>query len=140
MPSAPAPHNHSGTRTSRRLRDDRSGRRFRLHSSPAMATNQTSTDRSTCTTRATRKKSPDGNHALMPGVRANTSRMENRPEPSSAPSASHSQPRASDRPSAVTAGSSKRAGVEAVTGSARAAGDGRGTPSEISVVSAFIAG
>ncbi len=64
---------------------------------PAMALNQTSTDRSTCTTRATRKKSAAGSQALTPGVRAATSSSENRPEPISATRPSQSQPRASAR-------------------------------------------
>ncbi len=69
-----------------------------------MATNQTSTERSTCTTSATRKKSPAGSQALMPGVRASTSSTENRPEPTSAASASHNQARARARwPAATTA-------------------------------------
>ena len=70
---------------------------FRLHSTPAMATNHTSTDRSTCTTSATRKKSATGSHWLTPGVRASTSSIENRPEPISASSPSHNQPRANAR-------------------------------------------
>ena len=54
---------------------------LRLHSRPANATNQTSTDRSTCTTSATRKKSTPGNHSLIIGVRDSTSSSENSPEP-----------------------------------------------------------
>ena len=63
---------------------------------PAMATNQTSTDRSTCTTSATRKKSATGSHWLTPGVRDSTSSTENTPEPISASSA-EPQPAARQR-------------------------------------------
>ena len=71
---------------------------------PAKATNHTSTDRSTCTTSATRKKSATGSHWLTPGVRDSTSRIENTPEPTSASSPSHSQPRASARCAAAGSG------------------------------------
>ncbi len=70
------------------------GALFRLQSSPATAMNHTSTDRSTCTTSATRKKSATGSHWLTPGVRESTSSTENTPEPTSDSTASHSQPRA----------------------------------------------
>src|SRR5574340_986411 len=80
---------------------------FRLHSIPAIATNHTSTDRSTCTTSATRKKSAAGCQRLTPGVRASTSRIENSPEPISAEMPSHSQPRATVRCAASGCGSAK---------------------------------
>ena len=70
---------------------------FRLHSRPAMAANQTSTDSSTYTTSATRKKSATGSHWFSPGVRASTSRIENTPEATKASRPSHSHPRARAR-------------------------------------------
>src|SRR5574337_1927007 len=66
-----------------------------VHGMPASAQNQTSTDRSTCTTSATRKKSGRSNSRFSPGVRDATSSTENSPDASSAASASPSQPRAS---------------------------------------------
>ena len=104
MPNAPAPHSSRGRRFSAAPVAELAGRAFRLHSMPAMATNQTSTDRSTCTTSATRKKSPAGSQALMPGVRASTSNTENRPDPISAANASHSQARARRRWPVATPG------------------------------------
>ena len=71
------------------------GAPFRLQSMPASAMNQTSTDRSTCTTSATWKKSATGSRRLRPGVRESTSRIEKSPEPIRAAMPSHSQPRAS---------------------------------------------
>ena len=70
---------------------------FTLHSSPPSATNQTSTDKSTCTTSATRKKWATSNHWFKPGVRDSTSSTENRPAPISASRPSPSQPRAKAR-------------------------------------------
>ena len=90
---APVPQRPSATQPQASPRGDP----LRLHSRPANATNQTSTDRSTCTTSATRKKSTPGNHWLIIGVRDNTSSSENSPEPISASNPSHSQPRASWR-------------------------------------------
>ena len=60
-----------------------------------MLTNHTSTDRSTCTTSAERKKSFSGNTSWMPGVRDNTSKMASRPEPISAISPNHNHALAS---------------------------------------------
>ena len=79
------------------LQDAPRGVACRLHSRPAMALNQTSTDRSTCTTNATRKKSVTGSQRFSSGVRAATSRIENTPEPISAARPSQSQPRARAR-------------------------------------------
>ena len=98
--TVPPPHRPSATQ----LQDSARGVAFRLHSMPAIAANQTSTDRSTCTTSATRKKSATGSHWLMPGVRAATSRIENTPEPTSASSPSHSQARVRARCSVVGMG------------------------------------
>ena len=78
--SVPAAHSPSAAQLHATARVDV----FRHHSMLAMALNQTSTDRSTCKTRAMRKKSPPGSQALTPGVRAATSSSENRPEPISA--------------------------------------------------------
>ncbi len=99
--SAPPPHRPSAAQLDRPAR----GVAFRLHNRPAIAANHTSTDRSTCTTSATRKKSATGSHWFTPGVRASTSRTENRPEPISAARPSHSQPRASRRCAAFGTGS-----------------------------------
>ncbi len=60
-----------------------------------MAVNQTSTDKSTCTTSATRKKSPPGMKRFTPGVRASTSNTEKSPDATSAASARPSHARAS---------------------------------------------
>ena len=65
-PSASADHAHTFA----------TGRLLRLHSMPASAMNHTSTDKSTCTTSATRKKSATGSQRLTPGVREITSSSE----------------------------------------------------------------
>src|SRR3970040_669234 len=91
MASVPAP----ATASAAQPKASPLGVLLRLHSSPPKAANQTSTERSTCTTRATRKKSPKANRSFTYGARANTSRTANRPEPTSEASASHSQPLAS---------------------------------------------
>lgn len=65
-----------------------------LQNIPAIATNHTSTERSTCTTRATRKKFSTGKSPASPGVREATSRIEYTPAPMIAASASCSHPRA----------------------------------------------
>jgi len=73
------------------------GALFRLQNTPPKATNQASTERSTCTTSATWKKSTSGNQSLVSGARESTSSTENTPERASATSASQSQPSASRR-------------------------------------------
>src|SRR5581483_4998651 len=68
---------------------------FRLQNTPANATNHTSTDRSTCTTSATWKKSTSGNTLCTQGVREATSSTENKPAPMSEITPSINQPKAS---------------------------------------------
>src|SRR5450755_1546122 len=83
--AAPIPQSHNATQASGLPRDEP----LMLHSRPAIAANQISTDRSTCTTRATRKKSATGNQSFTTGVRDSTSSTENTPEPINAISPSH---------------------------------------------------
>jgi len=80
---------------------------------PAIETNQTSTDRSTCTTSATWKKSIPGMSFAMYGVRASTSRIENRPAPISAANAEEQPPGAIVRCSVEGTARSKRSSVGA---------------------------
>ena len=91
--AAPAPARASADQPMAMAR----GALLRLHNTAAMATNHTSTDRSTCTTSATRKKSATGSHWFSTGVRDNTSNTEKRPEPTSASRPSHNHARASVR-------------------------------------------
>jgi len=77
-----------------------------VHNRPAIAKNHTSTDRSTCTTSATWKKSTPGSIRFSPGVRAPTSSSANRPDPTSAAVASASQAPASRRRSSIGTASS----------------------------------
>ena len=98
--AAPNPHRPSAAQAQGISRRDP----FRLHNSPASAMNHTSTDRSTCTTSATRKKSATGSSRFTPGVRDSTSSTENRPETISASRPSHSQPRASAARASVGTG------------------------------------
>ena len=66
-----------------------------VHTMPAIARNHTSTDRSTCVTSATWKKSATGRRFCTPGVRDSTSKIDSTPEATSATMPRPSQRRAS---------------------------------------------
>ena len=77
---------------------------FSVHSAPAKARNHTSTDRSTCATSATWKKSTSGNTSFTAGARDSTSNTESTPAAASDTSASSIQPIASVRRLSVGSG------------------------------------